>query len=39
METNNNKIPEVLFADHETGVCYPYPENEEQNEKPQISYE
>lgn len=39
METNSNKIPEVLFADHETGICYPYPENGEQNEKPYISYE
>ena len=39
METNSSKIPEVLFADHETGVCYPYPENGEQNEKPYISYE
>lgn len=39
METNSKKTPEVLFADHETGVCYPYPENGEQNEKPYISYE
>lgn len=39
METNSNKIPEVLFADHETGICYPYPESGEQNEKPYISYE
>ena len=39
METNNSKTPEVLFADHEKGVCYPYPENGEQNEKPYISYE
>ena len=39
MKTNSNKVPEVLFADPETGICYPYPENGEQNEKPYISYE